>query len=158
TGAVMGVAARAAHTLTFLAAKPGLYTLAGRDHAGAVHVADLGISHSERDGTLISPADFAATLKPRPHNSHKGTHGSAACTGGAPGMAGAAVSAGRPALHLGAGRVYLGMLETLPVDPQQPELMLREIGDAIAQATAIGIGPGLGATNGALTALKLAVA
>ena len=38
TGAVMGCCVRADHTLTFLAAKPGLYTLDGRDHAGEVHV------------------------------------------------------------------------------------------------------------------------
>lgn len=164
TGAVMGCCVRAAHTLTFLVAKPGLYTLDGRDHAGEVHVAALdtdptaGLADGEAPGRLISSADFESALQPRLHNSHKGTHGNAALIGGAPGMAGAALLAGRAALHLGAGRVYLGMLESLAVDYAQPELMLREVADAIAQADAIGIGPGLGRSEGALTALKLAIA
>ena len=107
---------------------------------------------------LISTADFESALQPRRHNSHKGSNGSAAIIGGAPGMAGASLLAGRAALHLGAGRVYLGMLERIAVDYGQPELMLREVADAIQQGSAIGIGPGLGQSEGALTALKLAIA
>jgi len=45
------------------------------------------------------------------------------------GMTGAALLAGRAALHAGAGRVLVGLLDTdqarLPVDMAQPELMLR---------------------------------
>lgn len=170
SGAIIGCCVRASHTLTFLAAKPGLYMQAGRDHAGAVQCANLGIEIDPREagsnknsgnrdsGRLISTADFESALQPRLHNSHKGTNGNAAIIGGAPGMAGAALLSGRAALHLGAGRVYLGMLETLAVDYAQPELMLREVADAIEQADAIGIGPGLGQSEGALTALKLAIA
>lgn len=160
-GVVMGCCVRATHTITFLAAKPGLYTLSGRDHAGLLCCASLDVDASAftaGEGRLISSADFESALQPRLHNSHKGSNGSAALIGGAPGMAGAALLAGRAALHLGAGRVYLGMLETLAVDYAQPELMLREVADAMAQATAIGIGPGLGQNEGALTALKLAIA
>ena len=161
TGAIMGCSVRADYTITFLAAKPGLYTLAGRDHAGIIECASLDVdasTHAAGEGRLISSADFESALRPRLHNSHKGTNGNAAIIGGAAGMAGAALLSGRAALHLGAGRVYLGMLETLPVDYAQPELMLREIADAIEQADAIGIGPGLGQSEGALTALKLAIA
>jgi ADP-dependent NAD(P)H-hydrate dehydratase / NAD(P)H-hydrate epimerase len=167
SGAIVGSCVRATHTITFIAAKPGLYMQAGRDHAGNVRCANLGIEIDPREadgdeGRLISTADFESALQARLHNSHKGTHGNAAIIGGAPGMAGAALLAGRAALHLGAGRVYLGMLETLPVDYAQPELMLREVADAIAQAShtnsAIGIGPGLGKSEGALTALRLAIA
>ncbi|HTH94833.1 MAG TPA: NAD(P)H-hydrate dehydratase [Rhodocyclaceae bacterium] len=161
TGRVMGTCVKAAYTMTFLAAKPGLFTLAGRDHAGTVLTASLDIdTAAERDGTLISRADFS--IRPRQHDSHKGTHGNAALIGGATGMAGAIVLSGRAALHLGAGRVYVGMLERLSVDLQQPELMLREVDDVIALATAIGIGPGLGSNDSnndaSLTALKLALA
>jgi NAD(P)H-hydrate repair Nnr-like enzyme with NAD(P)H-hydrate epimerase domain len=39
TGAVMGVAFRATHTITFIAGKPGLYMLDGPDHCGEVHLA-----------------------------------------------------------------------------------------------------------------------
>lgn len=156
TGRVMGTCVKATYTMTFLAAKPGLFTLAGRDHAGSVHVASLDIDTAdEHDGTLISLTDFS--IPSRQHDSHKGTHGNAVLIGGAPGMAGAILLSGRAALHLGAGRVYVGMLEKLSVDLQQPELMLREVDDALAQATAVGIGPGLGGSEGALTAVRLAL-
>jgi hydroxyethylthiazole kinase-like uncharacterized protein yjeF len=164
SGAVMGCCVRATHTLTFLAPKPGLYTLDGRDHAGVVHCASLDVDagpFADGEGRLISTADFESALQPRLHNSHKGSNGNVVLIGGAPGMAGAALLAGRAALHLGAGRVYLGMLETLAVDYGQPELMLREVSEAVEQANhtkaAIGIGPGLGQSEGALTALKLAI-
>lgn len=160
SGVAMHPCVRATHTVTFLAAKPGLYMQDGRDHVGEVRYAGLGIDPGEEsgdEGRLISTADFESALQPRRHNSHKGSNGSAAIIGGAPGMAGASLLAGRAALHLGAGRVYLGMLEKIAVDYAQPELMLREVTDAITQGSAIGIGPGLGQSEGALTALKLAI-
>ena len=161
TGAIMGCCVRANYTMTFLAAKPGLYTLAGRDHAGEVSCASLEVDASPfaaQAGRLISTADFESALKPRQHNSHKGTNGNVTIIGGAPGMAGAALLASRAALHLGAGRVYVGMLEKLALDYVQPELMLRGVVDAIEQATAIGIGPGLGQSEAAVAALKSAIA
>lgn len=168
TGAIMGCCVQATHTLTFIAAKPGLYTLEGRDHAGEVHCATLDIDASSAatgEGRLISSADFESALQARRHNSHKGSNGSAAIIGGASGMAGAALLSARAALHLGAGRVYVGMLDPIAVDVQQPELMLRSVADAIEQVSgsggaigAIGIGPGLGQSDAALAALKLAIA
>ena len=59
-------------------------------------------------------------------------------------MAGAALLTGRAALRLGAGRVYLGLLESLAVDTVQPELMLRSPADALQLASVLAIGPGLG--------------
>lgn len=164
SGAVRGHCVRAAHTLTFIAAKPGLYTLDGRDHAGTVHVATLGIDAREEaagEGRLISSSDFESALRRRPHASHKGSNGNAVIVGGAPGMAGAPLLAGRAALYLGAGRVYVGMLDAVAVDHGQPELMLRGAEAALEQANqssaAIGIGPGLGSSEAALTALKHAI-
>src|SRR5690606_1751676 len=45
TGTMMGIAFRATHTLSFLAAKPGLYTLDGPDYCGEVRIADLGVAN-----------------------------------------------------------------------------------------------------------------
>ena len=61
-------------------------------------------------------------------------------------MIGAALLAGRAALHLGAGRVYLGLLaDPAPtVDLVQPELMLRTPDAVFDLATALAVGPGLG--------------
>lgn len=158
TGAVRGVAVRATLTASFIAGKPGLFTLDGPDHAGEVVLLDLGLDAGSLPdaGRLLARAEFGAHLTPRPRNSHKGSFGSLAVIGGAPGMAGAALLAARTGLQLGTGRVYVGLLERLPFDPLQPELMLREAGDALAQATAAVIGPGLGASTAALDLLRRA--
>ena len=42
TGAVMGTAFRATHTITFIARKPGLHTLDGPDYCGDRHTRDTG--------------------------------------------------------------------------------------------------------------------
>ncbi len=146
TGCVTGPAIRATRTVTFIALKPGLLTGDGPDHCGELVACDLGLPIPAGDGRRIAPDLFRSCLQPRQHNSHKGSFGSVAILGGAPGMAGAALLAGRAALGLGAGRVYLGMLERLPVDLGQPELMLRGPDEALAAATVVAIGPGLGQT------------
>jgi hydroxyethylthiazole kinase-like uncharacterized protein yjeF len=157
TGRVLGRAVTASRTLTFIAAKPGLHTLDGPDHCGTVQVDDLNLAIPAPEGQLVSPESFRPQLRPRRRNSHKGSFGSAAILGGAPGMAGAALLAGRAALRLGAGRVYVGMLERLPVDPLQPELMLRPAAEALSLATAAAIGPGLGQSATALDLLRRAL-
>jgi hydroxyethylthiazole kinase-like uncharacterized protein yjeF len=154
SGRVLGVAVRATHTLSFIGGKPGLYTLDGPDHCGEVSVVDLGLQLEGFPGGLLSPDDFRACLKPRARNSHKGSYGSLAVIGGAAGMTGAALLAARAGLKLGAGRVFVGLLQTLAVDPLQPELMLRAPDNALDQATAAVIGPGLGASDAALELMR----
>lgn len=135
---------RASCTASFIALKPGLLTGDGPDYCGDVVHCPLDLDVGDAGGQIVSPSLFSHRLAPRRRNSHKGCHGDAVILGGAPGMAGAALLAGRSALKLGAGRVYLGMLETLAVDPVQPELMLRRPEEVIFLASAIAIGPGLG--------------
>ncbi|MEW5781513.1 MAG: NAD(P)H-hydrate dehydratase [Pseudomonadota bacterium] len=144
TGQVTGPTIRATRTVTFIALKPGLLTGEGPDLCGKLDLCDLGLDVGNGDGQVVTPESFRACLKPRPRNSHKGSFGNVAILGGAPGMAGAALLAGRAALRLGAGRVYLGMLETLAVDVAQPELMLRSPDEAQRLASVLAIGPGLG--------------
>jgi hydroxyethylthiazole kinase-like uncharacterized protein yjeF len=131
TGAIMGCAVRASHTLTFIAHKPGLLTL-----------------------------DRAIT--PRPRNFHKGQAGSVGVLGGAAGMVGAAVIAGRAALKCGAGRVYLGLLTPRPpyIDDAQPELMLRKPA-ALLERELVDVlvaGPGMGTADSARKLLRAALA
>lgn len=158
SGRIHGVAVRATRTATFIGLKPGLLTGDGPDCCGEIGVHDLGIAFDatslEGAGETITPALFRNFPRPRAHNSHKGSFGSVAILGGAPGMAGAALLAGRAALKLGAGRVYVGMLEHLAVDPVQPELMLREADAALSLASVIAIGPGLGQSDAALELLR----
>lgn len=148
TGRVLGRAVRATHTVTFIALKPGLLTLDGPDYCGELQVADLGLDLQKLARPMAwkaSPELFADVLKPRPRNFHKGKAGSLSILGGAAGMTGAALLAGRAALKLGAGRVYVGMLEETTIDPGAPELMLRHPDDALGQdLDAIVVGPGLG--------------
>jgi hydroxyethylthiazole kinase-like uncharacterized protein yjeF len=77
-------------------------------------------------------------------------------------MVGAAFLAGRAALKLGAGRVYVGLLdERVPaVDAVQPELMLRNAAAALEldQVTALAVGPGLGQSPQARVLLQRSLA
>ncbi|MBI3902981.1 MAG: NAD(P)H-hydrate dehydratase [Nitrosomonadales bacterium] len=81
----------------------------------------------------ITQKQAAAFLQSRPRDSHKGQFGTVTVIGGASGMVGAALLAGRAALKLGAGCVHVGLLaEGAPVvDVVQPELMLHQAHDAI---------------------------
>lgn len=158
TGRVLGCAVRATRTATFIALKPGLLTLEGPDHCGEISVHDLGIAPIAADGVRVERESFAEQLRPRLRNTHKGSFGSVGILGGAAGMAGAALLAGRAALQLGAGRVYVGMLERLACDPCQPELMLRAAEEVFDLATVLAIGPGLGQSPSAVELLRRAIA
>ena len=161
TGHVAGIAIEADRTITFIAAKPGLYTADGPDHCGEIIVETLGCeieregsSEPGRIGAINRPALFDVGLKPRRQNSHKGSFGSIAVIGGSDGMVGAALLASRMALQSGAGRVYVKLLaSSVPAfDVVHPELMLREHLDDI-DPSAVAIGPGLGHDDAALTML-----
>ncbi|HUJ85307.1 MAG TPA: NAD(P)H-hydrate dehydratase [Burkholderiales bacterium] len=164
TGRVLGTAVRATHTLSFIALKPGLLTLDGPDYCGEVSVAGLGLDApalAAPGGWLAAPELFASALAPRPRNFHKGMAGSVAILGGADGMVGAALLAGRAALALGAGRVYCGLLahEALALDPVAPELMLRHPDEALGlDVDAFVVGPGLGQGERAETLVGAAIA
>jgi NAD(P)H-hydrate repair Nnr-like enzyme with NAD(P)H-hydrate dehydratase domain len=62
-------------------------------------------------------------------------------------MSGAALLVGRAALKLGAGRVYVGLLDpdAQSLDPLQPELMLRRAEAVLAMdsLSCLVLGPGL---------------
>jgi len=104
----------------------------------------------------ITQKQVAAFLKPRPRDSHKGLFGKVIVIGGASGMVGAALLAGRAALKLGAGCVHVGLLaDNAPVvDTVQPELMLHRAEDALRlpKPSAFAIGCGMGTS---ITAQKL---
>ncbi len=159
SGRVLGCAVCAQYTLTFIALKAGLLTLDGPDHAGEVRLDSLGITVAENPapaGWRIESALLGAILRPRPRNSHKGMYGNVGILGGAPGMVGAALLAGRAALRLGAGRVYVGLFADSPaVDLDQPELMLRPAQDLLKLGglDCIVCGPGLGQSQAAAHAL-----
>lgn len=163
TGRSFAPCIHATHTLTFIGGKPGLLTADGPDHCGEVSVADLDLTLGTElppDGQQLSLADFASRLRPRLRNTHKGSFGGAGIIGGSKSMTGAALLAARAALKLGAGRVYLGMIDpdAPAVDVVQPELMLRRV-DTLFQADlqALACGPGLGKSSEAIQLVEQAL-
>jgi hydroxyethylthiazole kinase-like uncharacterized protein yjeF len=162
SGRVLGCAVRASHTLTFLGLKPGLFTLDGPDHAGTVHLTDLGVDGAAVPATPGALIELPPALPaPRLRNSHKGSFGSVGVLGGDTSMVGAALLAARAALLTGAGRVYAGLLaDPAPaVDFGQPELMLRsaEALCATVHLSVLAAGPGLGQSKRAQSALRQAL-
>ena len=151
-GCVYGAAIQATLTVTFIGLKPGLLTNDGFEYCGEILVRDLELDvpallppHT----WTTNPASVQRLLPlPRPANSHKGTFGSIGIIGGSTGMVGAALLAGKAALKLGAGRVYLGLIahNSPTVDPTQPELMLRTPHElfTLQHLSCLVVGPGLG--------------
>ena len=132
TGVASPCTVNASHTLSLLTLKPGLFTAQGRDAAGIVWLDDLN-NTSGIQKTVFAPTAWLANEPievARHHASHKGSYGDVAVIGGAPGMTGAAILAASAALHAGAGRVFVGLLDGgnhLTVDISQPELMFRPV-------------------------------
>jgi hydroxyethylthiazole kinase-like uncharacterized protein yjeF len=115
------------HTLSLLTLKPGLFTADGQDAAGQVWFNDLGVAPSTTPAAWLQ--QHAAAQTDRPHNSHKGSFGDVSVLGGAHGMSGAAMLAGLAALHGGAGRVLLGLMDEAArhaVTAAHPALMVRK--------------------------------
>lgn len=155
----------ATHTLTFIAAKPGLFTGRGRDYAGEVFVAPIGLDAWQKapnDGVprLNAPELFSHALPQRRASAHKGTFGTLAVIGGASGMMGAPILAARAALYAGSGKVHVAFIgpDFPPYDPPHPELMLGEL-DALAleRMNALAIGCGMGQSDASHRALLRAL-
>lgn len=133
TGAACATRVKASHTLSLLTLKPGLFTAHGRDLAGTVWLDDL--QHQQTDAAATASLAPCAWLAGQPatatraHASHKGSYGDVVVIGGATGMTGAALLAGSAALHGGAGRVFVSLLDEQPLhlDSTQPELMFRHV-------------------------------
>lgn len=161
TGRVLGTVFHATATLTFLALKPGLLTLDGPDIAGAVNVHRLDIDPTAwlpPMGLQVQPGLVRRFMKPRLRNTHKGCYGDVGIVGGARGMTGAALLAGRAALKMGCGRVLVGLVDDAApaVDFTQPELMLQRPDEVLDQATVLALGPGLGRGTAAIALVERA--
>ena len=119
------------HTLSLLTLKPGLFTAQGRDAAGSVWFDDLGVGAG--DARACAVLTGPPPHRPRRHASHKGSFGDVAIVGGeglarrGMGMEGAALLAATAALHAGAGRVLVALLDDgdFRVATAAPELMQR---------------------------------
>jgi len=163
TGVAHSPTIRATATATFIALKPGILTCDGPDHCGELSVHSLDIDDIPSDGVRIEWRPLQGTLPSilarRERKSHKGTFGRACIIGGAEGLVGAALLAGRAALRLGAGRVVVGLAARNPplVDVNTPELMLRDAASVGDDFEAWVVGPGLGGGERALALVEKAI-
>ncbi len=163
SGRVRGCALRADHTLTFLGLKPGLFTADGPDYAGQLHLDTLGIDAAALPavpGIALTQRESRHRLPARRQNSHKGLFGHVGIVGGASGMVGACLIAGRAALQQGAGSVTLGVLdERVVVDYLEPRLMFA-VAESLVEGNpdVLAIGPGLGQHPRAHALLETALA
>jgi NAD(P)H-hydrate epimerase len=161
TGAVDGPAVRADRTVTFAARKPGLLFEPGREHAGVVTVADIGIDVGEHRAGITEARDVAAWIPSRAPNTHKWEVGGVMVVGGTLGMTGAPLLVSRAAMRAGAGIVWCGVpgeqaaaaasgTEVITIAlPATPEgsLDVRAAGTVLRDLDRFGalvVGPGLG--------------
>jgi hydroxyethylthiazole kinase-like uncharacterized protein yjeF len=108
TGHVEIPAIRADVTVTLALPKVGIRVEPGREHAGLVEVADIGIPsdlvESGRPLVAVATASWARSLLPRrAPDAHKGSVGRVLVVGGSQGLMGAVAMAGESVLRSGAG-------------------------------------------------------
>ena len=166
TGAVLGTAVLATLTVTFALPKLGLYVGPGIDHAGTIHIADIGIPASYAEAvdsriSLITGDETHRLLPTRLPSGHKGTYGHVGLIAGSVGKTGAAALAARAALRVGAGLVTVAtpasvndtleakLLEemTVPMPETTARTLARSGLDLLVTfanaRSAVAIGPGL---------------
>lgn len=170
SGAVLGIAARAQLTVTFIGRKIGLYVGEGPVQAGCIVFDDLGVPPQACHGIaptaeLLDDSVVTTALPKRPRTAHKGLHGHVLVVGGGPGMPGAARMAGEAALRAGAGLVTVATHpECAGALAARPELMgvavsnPADLEPALARATVLAVGPGLGQSDWARRLLEAALA
>jgi NAD(P)H-hydrate epimerase len=156
SGAVLGIATRAALTVTFIGRKLGLYLGAAPGHAGRIVFDGLQVppetyAVATPAARLLDESAVHEALPRRPRAAHKGDHGHVLVVGGGPGMPGAARLAGEAALRAGAGLVTLAVHpENVGVVAGRPEMMCvaarvaSDLVTALSRATVVAVGPGLG--------------
>jgi NAD(P)H-hydrate epimerase len=156
-----GAAVRADTTVTFAALKPGLLFPPGRELAGDVILADIGLDVSRATAGVVGASDLAAWLPPRAPDAHK-WRAAVAIAAGSPGMTGAAHLAARAAQRAGAGMVRVAS----PGIEHDPGLPTEAVGVAVPTAgwdeaflgllgrvQAAIVGPGLGLSAPTVTAV-----
>lgn len=163
-GKIMGIAVNADITVTFGYQKTGCLLFPGSESAGKVYVEDIGFANG---GLLEAPTRFyfdesvQALLPVRQKNSNKGTYGKVLVIAGSKNMSGAAYFAATAAYRMGSGlvRILTANENREILQRQIPEAILttyetmedgiseadiEAIREAVAWASVIVLGPGLG--------------
>ena len=156
-GQALGECVRATRTISFIAAKRGLYTGHAREWCGEIRVATLDVPEATRtslapSARLIARDALSQWLRPRARTAHKGAQGHVLAVGGDLGFAGAIALCAEAALRCGAGLVSVAtrIEHVAPLLSRRPEAMVRAVEDAtalqplLARADVLALGPGLG--------------
>src|SRR5664279_4342982 len=169
TGVVSGRAVGAAVTVTFHAAKPGLWIRPGKACAGAMEAIDIGIPRGAPADASIGLIEdsIAAALPRREPSGTKFTSGHVLVAGGSRGLTGAPAMVARASMRAGAGYVTAcvpASLQAIMAGGGTPELMtiglaendgaltleaVERVLDAGGRGGALALGPGLGRSEGA---------
>jgi len=172
TGAASGSAVTAELTVTFIGRKLGLYTGAGTARAGDVVFADLGIGSDitgSISGVPLLTLDSVLAQRPLPRRSrsvYKQALGHVLVVGGDDAMGGAPLMAAEAALRVGAGMVTVltRARHRSAMLARRPELMVVDAEDAdqaeaaLARASTLIVGPGLGRGTWGEQLLRMAIA
>ena len=160
TGAVMGVAAKAALTVSFIGLKQGLFTgdgpaVCGRVEFSALEVPARVYASQFLSASRLDMGKLDHLLPARDRSAHKGHFGHVLVVGGDYGYAGAAALAGEAAARTGAGLVSVAThpQHVAAIVGQRRELMVQGIENVdaflplLARASVVAIGPGLGQSD-----------
>jgi hydroxyethylthiazole kinase-like uncharacterized protein yjeF len=166
TGALDPHAVHAAATIALGAPKRGTLLEGGRDAAGELWCAPIGMRESDApaDATplrVTSAADFTALLPRRAGESDKRSSGAPLIIAGSGQFPGAAVLCALGAARSGAGYVTIAAPESaaaairahlieqvvVTYDERDPDSAVQTILDLTGRCDAIGIGPGLGLSD-----------
>ncbi|MFP3900799.1 MAG: NAD(P)H-hydrate dehydratase [Acidimicrobiia bacterium] len=151
TGAAPGIPVVADRTVTFAALKPGLVFHPGRELAGEVALADIGLDVSGATTGVIEAADVGSWVPARPPDTHK-WRSAVMVASGSPGMTGAASLVAAAAQRGGAGMVRVAVpgLDDPPLPIEAVGVAAPLAGwevtvlDQLDRAGALVVGPGLG--------------
>ncbi len=163
TGAVDGVAVRAAATITFGTIKSGLLMLPGAQYAGDVELVPIGLQLPPADLEQLTAADVGRVLPDPGAESSKYTRGVLGITAGSEAYPGAAVLCTGGARRGGAGYLrFAGSGHPVELIRQRfPDVVATEVavGDgpavlAAGRVQAWAVGPGLGTDEAAAAVVR----
>jgi len=136
TGQVLGAAFKAHVTVTFMALKPGMMLLPGREYCGRVEIAEIGVPkrliEANRSSVRINGREiWAANQRSRDASAHKYSRGALVVFSGGASHTGAARLTANAGLRAGAGLVTIASpAEAMEVNATHlSAVMLRRIDD-----------------------------
>jgi NAD(P)H-hydrate epimerase len=165
TGAIEGNAIDADLTVTFAARKPGLLLVPGRDFAGEVMVADIGIDIGVPRIGMVEDSDIFFSESRYRNKWDSGL----LLVGGSSGMTGAPLLVSHAATRAGAGIVWCGVpgkvaamiasgseviMKSLPATADGALAGLDDLLDSADRFCAVAVGPGLGTAHETQAAVR----